>query len=104
MGMELESIYWARQRWLKLNHGGRLATLEDLSAKSLQRSDDRWQRIKWLAEMAPKILSLLRVLYTIWPLVLAAGAFSWTLLLPAARWLWRWASSGLAWLAGLGVG
>lgn len=102
--MELETIFWARMRALKVNHGGRLSALEDRSNSSLQRSDERWQKIKWLSEVAPKIVGLLRVLYHTWPLILAALTAGWMFLLPGLRWLWRLLSSGLAWLAGLGIG
>ena len=100
--MELETIFWARMRALKVNHGGRISALEDRSTSSSQRSDERWQRIKWLGEAAPKIVGLLRVLYHTWPLILAAATAAWMFLLPGLRWLWRLLSSGLAWLAGLG--
>lgn len=102
--MELEQIFWARLRALKTNHGGRISALEDLSTQSLRRSDDRWSKIKWWAELAPKVGGLLRVLYQTWPLILAGLAAMWTLVLPGLRWLWRLLSSGLAWLAGLGIG
>ena len=101
--MELEGIFWARLRALKANHGARISVLEGHSTSSLQRSDERWQKIKWLSEAAPKIVGLLRVLYHMLPLILAAAAATWTLALPGLRWLWRLLSSGLAWLAGLGI-
>ena len=102
--MELETIFWARLRALKANHGARISVLEGHSTSSLQRSDERWQKIKWLSEVAPKIVGLLRVLFHISPLIIAGATAAWMFLLPGLRWLWRLLSSSLAWLAGLGAG
>ena len=101
--MELEAIVLARLRVLKENHGGRISALEDRSSSSSQRSDERWSKIEWWAEKAPKIVGLLRVIYGIWPLLVLAGVAIWTQLLPGLRWLGRLISSVLAWLAGLGI-
>jgi hypothetical protein len=104
--MELESIFWARLRVLKTqttSHDGRISTLEDRSIQSSPTSADHWERISSMAEIATKIVGLLKLLYHMWPLLALAAAAIWTLLLPGLRWLWRVLSSGLAWLAGLGV-
>ncbi len=104
MAVELESIFWARLRALKQNHGERISTLEDHSTALSQRSDSRWQEIKHWAELAPKIVGLLRVLYHTWPLLIAAAAAVWTLVLPGLRYLLRLLYSGLGYLAGLPTG
>ncbi len=105
--MELESIFWGRLRVLMTRTAsleGRVSTLEDRSTQSSAKSDNRWQQVKDLAELAPKIIGLLRLLWHTWPLILAAVAAVWTLVLPGLRWLLRALSSGLAYLAGLHVG
>lgn len=102
--MELEPIFWGRLRVLMVRTAsleGRVLTLEDRSTQSSQRSDSRWQQIRGIAEVAPKIIGLLRLLWHTWPLILAAAAAMWTLVLPGLRWLLRLLSSGLAWLVGL---
>ncbi len=105
--MELESIFWGRLRVLMTrttNLEGRVSVLEDRSTTSSERSDNRWQQIKDIAELAPKIIGLLRLLWHTWPLFLALGAAIYTLILPGLRWLLRACYSALGWLAGLPTG
>jgi hypothetical protein len=102
--MELESIYWARLRALgtrTTSLDGRISILEDRLTPSSPTSADRWERIKWLATIAFRVIGFLSRHWGGLTLIMAAA---WTLALPLLRWLWRELSSGLAWLVGLGIG
>lgn len=105
--MELQTIWEWRLRVVQARNTSlewRVAALEDRSTTSSARSDNRWDQVKWLAEWAPKLIGLLRVLYHTWPLILAGAAAAWTLVLPGLRWLFRLIYSGLGYLAGLPTG
>ncbi len=98
--MELETIWGWRLRVLMARTTsleGRVSTLEDLSTKSLQRSDNRWQQVRGLAELAGSIGSIVGALARHWGLLLLAATTIWAFVLPGLKWVWR----AISYLAGL---
>ena len=86
--MELEMIFWARQRRLQerlVNHDGRITTLEDHSTQSSAKSDNRWKQIKWLAELTEPAASIIGFIGRHWGVITLIATAIWT----GLRWLLR---------------
>ncbi len=102
--MELETIFWGRLRVLQTRTTsleGRVATLEDRSMTSSARSDNRWDQVKWLAEMTVPLGSIIGFLARYWGLLILVVTTLWALVLPSLVWLWRALTSSIAYLASM---
>ncbi len=100
--MELEPIFWGRLRVLQVRTTsleGRVSTLEDRSTKSSQRSDSRWDQVKWLAEMTVPLGSIIGFLARYWGLLILVVTTVWAIVLPVLRWLWLHLISSLGYFA-----
>ncbi len=86
--MDLEQIWAGRLRVLQTRTTsleGRVTALEDLSTKSLQRSDDRWSQIKRLAEMTGLAGRIIGLLARHWGVITLGATATWA----GLRWLFR---------------